>query len=292
VHVDSLDLMEYLPDLPSGVPVVLAHHNVESRLLTRRADAYSGARRWYVRHQAKLVEEAERYWCGRVSLNILVSSIDRAQLLEIAPQAPTLVVPNGVDTKAFSPCSRSPDGGILFIGGHSWFPNADGMSFFAREILPLVRRTLPGVSVRWIGRAPVDVVRDFAAIGIQMLGYVDDIRPEMQKARCTIVPLRVGGGTRLKILDAWALGKAVVSTTLGCEGLDVIHGDNILIADEPADFARAVVRVFEDDALRRTLESGGRETATTTYDWDVLGMELSRSYLALLRSRLLGGSSS
>jgi glycosyltransferase involved in cell wall biosynthesis len=281
VHVDSLDLMEYLPRLPD-IPVVLAHHNVESQLLLRRAEAYTGLRRRYIRHQARLVEKAERYWCEKVDLNVVVSSEDGAQLREVAHGAKMVVVPNGVDTGEFTPSAERPDGGIAFVGGQSWFPNADGMSYFAKEILPLVRSELPDVSVKWVGKAAATTMREFAAYGIEMLGYVDDIRPELHRARLTIVPLRVGGGTRLKILDAWALGKAVVSTTVGCEGLDIRHGENILIADGPADFAGEIVRVFRDEGLRRRLESGGRKTAVERYDWNVIGRDMCGHYRRLL----------
>jgi glycosyltransferase involved in cell wall biosynthesis len=111
-----------------------------------------------------------------------------------------------------------------------------------------------------------------------MTGYVDDIRPWVDRAACFIVPLRVGGGTRLKILDAWAMGKAVVSTSRGCEGLDVRNGENMLVADGPEAFARAVGSVLTDRALRDRLGSGGRETVVARYEWRVIGSALHQAY--------------
>lgn len=281
VHVDSLDLVAYLPQL-SEMPTVLAHHNVESSLLRRRAEPYRGLKKIYVRHQADLVERAEREWCPRVSLNVAVSDEDARALRYLAPQSEVFVLPNGVDTGQFTPARAEPQGGIVFVGGHSWFPNTDGMDFFAREILPLIRKEDPDVPVRWVGKAPDDARRRFAALGVEMLGYVDDIRPEVQGSRVVIVPLRVGGGTRLKILDAWAMGKAVVSTSLGCEGLLTRDGENILIADAPEDFARAVLAVLRNPDLRTRLQEAARETAEAHYDWERLGQAMCERYLKLL----------
>ncbi len=284
VHVDSLDLVHYLP-LMDSLPVVLAHHNVESALLRRRAEPENGLLRAYIRHQADLVERAERKWANVVSLNVAVSEGDAALLRRIAPEAEVLVVPNGVDTTEFVPGEADTQGGIVFVGGYSWFPNTDGMEFFAREILPVIRERHPLVPVRWIGKAPDEAMRRFGELGIEMLGYVDDIRPIVRASRCAIVPLRVGGGTRLKILDAWSMGKAVVSTSVGCEGLMTRHGTNILIADHPADFADAVSRVLDDSALRQRLESEARSTAVEHYDWATLGEVMGARYQQLLPLR-------
>jgi glycosyltransferase involved in cell wall biosynthesis len=284
VHVDSLDLLAYLPDLPK-VPVVLNHHNVESQLLRRRADHDGGLVGAYIRHQARLVEEAERTWCDRVDLNIAVSSGDASLLRALAPRAEFQVIPNGVDTTAFVPTKGTPSGGLAFVGGYSWFPNADAMRYFATEILPLIRARRPNTRLRWIGKIPRESAREFTSLGVEVMGYVDDIRPLMAEAECLVVPLRVGGGTRLKILDAWALGKAVVSTTVGSEGLEIRHGSNILLADTPESFAAETLRVLDDASLRDTLAQGGRETAIQVYDWQSLGRVLVGRYNALLDER-------
>lgn len=281
VHVDSLDLSDLLPEL-NGIPVVLAHHNVESSLLRRRAEAETGLRKRYILHQADLMEEAERFWMPRVALNVVVSTEDETAFRRIAPEADTLVLPNGVDTAEFEPSDQAPEGGLLFVGGYSWFPNHDGMAYFAREILPLIRKEEPDIDVKWIGRAPDEAVGRFKDLGVEMLGYVEDIREEMWRARCVIVPLRVGGGTRLKILDAWSMGKAVVSTSRGCEGLEGRDGEDILIEDEPESFARAVLRVVRDERLREKLERGGRKTAENRFDWAVLGVRMRERYLEII----------
>ena len=280
VHVDSLDLSSYLP-LLAGIPTVCVHHNVESALLRRRAATESSrARRAYLRFQAGLMEREERTWCPRVALNVAVSDADRREFERIAPGSRFTVVPNGVDVDAFTPGGRA-DRGIVFVGGMTWFPNKDALQYFARDILPLLRAAGCQEEVSWVGRALPGATELYAAQGITLTGYVDDIRPHVQSAACYIVPLRVGGGTRLKILDAWAMGKAVVSTSIGCEGLDARDGWNILIRDDPREFAEAVRRVLADERLRAALGANARATAEQIYSWDVIGEAMFADYEAV-----------
>jgi glycosyltransferase involved in cell wall biosynthesis len=270
VHVDSLDLLAYMGAL-EGYPIVLVHHNVESSLLLRRADEVGVLEGTYLRLQARLVGRAERKWCRRVDLNVVVSREDEEALKEVSGGGRFVVIPNGVDTKEFVPVNCAKEVDLVFVGGYSWFPNADGMKYFVERILPHIRRSAPGVRVRWIGKAPGAVVEAFQARGIEMTGYVEDIRPYVASSRCAIVPLRVGGGTRLKILDAWAMGMPVVSTARGCEGLAIEPGHNILVGDEPGEFARHVVDTLSSAELRARLGAAGRRTAERVYEWNVLG---------------------
>lgn len=285
VHMDSLDLSGYLP-LLRDTPVVCVHHNVESALLRRRAEnETSPPRRRYIALQADLLEAEERRWCGRVALNVAVSEEDRRRFGRLVPGARFTVVPNGVDTHTFRPASV-PQAGVVFVGGYSWYPNRDALVHFADDVLPHLRAQVPGVEVRWVGRAPDEVRREYRERhGIELTGYVEDIRPFVDGAACYVVPLRVGGGTRLKILDAWAMGKAVVSTTVGCEGLDARDGENILVRDDPAEFAAATRRVLEDEALRARLGESARRTAEEVYEWDVIGRSMIADYLVLLERR-------
>ena len=280
VHVDSLDLSGYLP-LVADVPTICVHHNVESALLRRRAATEtSRARRAYLRFQASLMEREERTWCPKVALNVAVSEADRRELERIAPGSCFTVVPNGVDVSAFSPAGH-PESGIVFVGGMTWFPNKDALQYFASDILPLIRASGCRDEVMWVGRALPGAAELYAAKGITLTGYVDDIRPHVSSAACYIVPLRVGGGTRLKILDAWAMGKAVVSTSIGCEGLDARDGWNILIRDDPGEFAEAVRQVLSDEALRVALGANARSTAESVYSWDVIGRAMIADYEAV-----------
>jgi glycosyltransferase involved in cell wall biosynthesis len=283
VHLDSLDLLGYLPEA-SGLPVVCVHHNVESQLLERRAMRDSNwFRRWYMMAQARLLRRAEQQHCSRVELNTTVSGSDMDLLLEIAPDARTMVVPNGVDTEYFQPES-SAGVGLVYAGGINWFPNLDALNYFAETIYPLLARRGFRSSVKWLGRSSDAVEKRFANSPIEIVGRVPDVRPYVRDAACYVVPLRVGGGTRLKILDAWAMGKAVVSTSIGCEGLDAVDGENILIRDDPDEFASAVMRVLSDDGLRTRLQRGGRETAERVYSWEVIGEPMREVYMNLVGS--------
>jgi glycosyltransferase involved in cell wall biosynthesis len=253
---------------------------VTSLQLGRRAGIETAEwRRAYLRHQARLTERCERHWCARVALNVAVSAEDAAALTRIAPGARVAVVPNGVDVDEFRPDAGA-GRGAAYVGGLHWFPNADALDFFAAEILPHVRAARPEMPVAWIGSATAEQRRHYAGrFGIDVSGYVDDVRPFMREAACHIVPLRAGGGTRLKILNSWAMGKPVVSSSIGCEGLDAVDGRNILIRDDPKEFAKAMLAVLDDEALARRLGDAGRATAEQQYSWDVIGRGLIERYL-------------
>ena len=285
VHADSLDLSGYFPML-DGLPLACTHHDVQSSLLSRRAEQERSVfRRLYVAHQSRLMLREERQWCPRVGLNVTVSEVDRSLLEMIAPDGTYAVVPNGVNVHSFRPEEASDrHEGIVFVGGSGWFPNLDAMEFFAAEILPRIRTQLPGVTATWAGRSSPAQQRAFGQRGLVVTGYLPDIRPTVQQAACYVVPIRVGGGTRIKILDAWAMGKAVVSTSVGCEGLAARDGENILIRDDPESFAAATVQVLQDEGLRRTLGAAARRTAEEIYDWDVIGRGLLRAYDELRRA--------
>jgi glycosyltransferase involved in cell wall biosynthesis len=281
VHLDSLDLSAYLPLLETQC-VVCTHHNVESQLFRRRAVAERSWRKWYVGRQAELQAREEKRWCARIAANVVVSDQDGEELRAVVPGAPISVVPNGVDTEFFRPLPGTEEG-VVFVGAANWFPNHDAMTFFGDEILPDLRAGSRDVGVTWLGQAPDHLRTAFREkYAVDLTGYVDDVRPHVQNAACYIVPLRVGGGTRLKILDAWAMGKAVVSTAVGCEGLRAEDGVNILIRDDAAGFAGAVHSVLTDPSLRARLGKGARETAENVYSWDVIGKDMNRMYRGLL----------
>ena len=282
VHADSLDLSGYLARV-QGLPVVCVHHNVESELLRRRGQVERHLwRRQYLFHQARLMEQEERRWCPRVALNVAVSAADAALLRQRAAGSEVLVVPNGVDLDYFR-AEPGKDEGIVFLGGTTWFPNRDALGYLVADILPEIRRRKGDVPVRWVGHVSDEERRTFGGPGgIEFVGYVPDVRPWLRDAACSIVPLRVGGGTRLKILDAWAMGKPIVSTSIGCEGLDAVDGDNLLIRDDPAGFADAACRLLDDAALRRRLGGQARATVERSYGWSAIGARMVQRYHELL----------
>jgi glycosyltransferase involved in cell wall biosynthesis len=284
VHLDSLDMHRWLPQLPR-VPVACTHHDIDSELLRLRAQhVRSPLLRGYMALQADRVERLERELCARLDLNVMMSDLDAGRLQRLAPGAVTVVVPNGTDTDYLHPNGgSSAPGRVVFVGPTYSHPNRDAVEFFLQAAWPGIRAADPTASLRLIGRsAPPDQARYDAEPGVQVLGQVPDIRPALTQARCVVVPIRIGGGTRIKILDAWALGKAVVSTSIGCEGLEAVDGENILIRDTPQDFARAVLNVLHDAPLRARLERNARGTALERYSWSLVGRRIRSAYAELL----------
>ncbi|TMQ13399.1 MAG: glycosyltransferase [Deltaproteobacteria bacterium] len=284
VHLDSPDLHRWLPEL-GEVPVACTHHDIESELLRRRARRLSpGVLGRYLLLQAARIERLERELCPRLALNVMMSEVDAQRLRVLAPGAATVVVPNGTDTEYFQPNGvGSVAGRVAFVGPTYSHPNRDAVEFLLQEIWPKLRAADPSATLHLIGRnTPEDRARYAAEPGVSALGYVPDIRPALAQARCCVVPIRVGGGTRLKILDAWAMGKAVVSTPIGCEGLDAVDGENILIRDAPDAIADALLEVLRDSRLRAHLERNGRRTATETYSWPAVGERIRSAYGELL----------
>jgi len=283
VHIDSLDLYRWAAKLPA-VPVTCTHHSVESELLRRRAELLRVPARQYVRCQASLIERVERTLTPLFSLNLMVSSRDAEYLQRLAPQAKTLVVPNGVDVERLQPRQdvKPISARIVFLGPLYVFANREAVDHFLANAWPAIRARVPDASFRVIGECPSDIRDRLGSVpGVQCAGYVEDLAPELAAAQCAVVPLRLGGGTRLKIVDAWAAGLPVVSTTIGAEGLEAINGRNILIADDTEGFVAAVVSVLQRGELRQNLSGEGRRTAAR-YDWAVIGRTLRDVYADLI----------
>ena len=181
-------------------------------------------------------------------------------------------MPNGVDVGAFAPSGnqRQP-ATLLFFGTLNYNPNLDGLLWFCREVLPLVRNAVPDVRLEIVGKNPPPAVAALQAIpGVELFGFVPDIRTKLWSSALSIVPLHVGGGTRLKILEALAAECPVVSTTVGVEGLDLVPSRDLLVADTAADFAARVIQLLEDPSLRLQLAANGRIAIVDRYDWEAL----------------------
>jgi glycosyltransferase involved in cell wall biosynthesis len=273
----AVNLPRWLP-----CPAVMFTHNVESEIWRRHKEvATTSVGKWLYGLQHRRMLEYEARTLARFDGLLAVSDVDRATFGKLYPKLdrPVHVVPTGVDTTFFSSRPSDPSSRrIVFTGSMDWLPNEDAMAFFCAEILPLVRREEPDASLSIVGRAPTPAVRKLALDhGVAVTGSVDDVRPYVQDGSVYIVPLRIGGGTRLKIFEAMAMGRAVVSTSIGAEGLPVTDGEHLLVADSPAAFAGAVVRLFRDLALRIRLESEARTLVVEQYDWSAVAMELENA---------------
>jgi glycosyltransferase involved in cell wall biosynthesis len=254
---------------PAGPPVVFDEHNVEYELLHRMAEGErSRPRRVFnALEYAKFKRLEQRCW--RRSAGVaLTSRREEAIVARHAPATPTTVVPNGVDVEHFTPSAGEPElETVVFTGMLSYRPNLDAAQFLLEEVMPRVKRTYPNAVLRLVGHVEQADRERLEGARCEVTGWVPDVRVPMAAASVIAAPLRMGSGTRLKIVEALGMGKAVVSTSLGCEGLDVRDGEHLLLADSADAFANQVARLLADRTLARELGARGRELAVREYSW-------------------------
>jgi glycosyltransferase involved in cell wall biosynthesis len=275
------DFLVAMPNLPTrmSVPIVLFEHNVEYMIWKRLQEVEKRAwRRELLALEWCKMRRYEAGACTRAALTVAVSDTDRALLAADATGANIRTIGTGVDTSYFQPNGAGEASArLVFTGSMDWYPNEDAILYFIDAILPGIRREVPGVSLAVVGRDPSDRLRAAGTIaGVQVTGTVADVRPYVAEAAVYVVPLRVGGGTRLKIFEALAMAKAVVATRVGAEGLPIVPGRHFLQADSPADFARAVVALLKDSGRRRALGAAGRRLVEERYSWTQVAGEFER----------------
>jgi glycosyltransferase involved in cell wall biosynthesis len=266
------DFLAAMPNLPirTSTPIVLFEHNVEYMIWKRLHEVESRPwRRALLALEWRKMRQYEARACARAGLAVAVSEADRALLAVNAPGADIRAIGTGVDTAYFHPNGAvEAPATLVFTGSMDWYPNEDAILYLIAAILPELRRKVPGLSLTVVGRDPSDRLRAAcAAAGVHVTGTVADVRPYVAEAAVYVVPLRIGGGTRLKIFEALAMGKAVVSTRIGAEGLPIVSSQHFLQADSPADFAQAVVTLLEDPARRHALGMAGRRLVEERYSW-------------------------
>jgi sugar transferase (PEP-CTERM/EpsH1 system associated) len=288
-HFDAVvcDFLPPIVNLPERLPcpAILFTHNVEAEIWRRHVEqATNTVSRYLMTQQWRRMLRFESRALARFDLVLAVSEADGTTFSRLYPHslhAPVHVVQTGVETDYFTPSAAEPGRAhLVFTGSMDWLPNEDGMTYFCREILPKIRQAEPEATLSIIGRAPTPAVRALAGIpGVEVTGRVDDVRPHVARGAVYVVPLRIGGGTRLKIFEAMSMAKAVVSTTVGAEGLPVTNGRDIDIADEPARFAHAVVHLIRDTAARRAIEAAARRLVVGRYDWSAVAQDFEEALL-------------
>ena len=210
---------------------------------------------------------------------ITVSEIDRQHLLNANPDLKVDVVANGVDTDTLQPLPVGDNiPSLLFVGSMGYLPVANASIYFCNQILPLIKKKYPDITIWLVGREPTTEVKNLESKNIHVTGQVESVLEYYKKSTICIVPLKAGGGTRLKILEAMALGRPVVTTSIGCEGLDVIDNKHLLIADSPDAFSEKVLSLIEDDTLRRRIIHNARELVEKDYNWRKLTNKLEDIY--------------
>lgn len=275
VHFDTISLMQYAHLVPDGCTTVLDHHNVESHMLWRRAENEAHRlKKAYFGLEARRVEKLERRWCPAVDLNIVCSDMDGDRLREVAPGSRVVTIPNGVDIDFFdAPAAGTRARRIVFVGTLDWYPNTAAVRYIAHDIWPLLRQRDPEIECDIIGGSPPSDLIDLAARDdrFHVHGFVDDIHPWMEQALCYVCPIRDGGGTKLKILDALAMSKAIVAHPIACEGIGVSDGLDVLFAETPEEYVEAIVRLRDDEPLRHGLERNARRLAVDRYSFRAIG---------------------
>ena len=275
------DFLSSAPHFSDLSRAVLFQHNVEAMIWKRHFEHAGSPLRWYYfRRQARLMFEYERQVCRAVKSVVAVSEADAEKMRDLYGVTRVTAVPTGVDVEFFKPTSElRPDTDLVFVGSMDWMPNVDGVVWFANEVLPLIKKKLPDCSLAVVGRTPGREVTELAERepGIRITGTVADVRPWLWGSKVSIVPLRIGGGTRLKIYESMAARTPVVSTTVGAEGLDVSAGENIMIADEPEAFAEACVRLISDAGERRRLVEAAWEQVEMKHSWAAAAVEFERA---------------
>jgi polysaccharide biosynthesis protein PslH len=287
VHVDTISLAAYRNDV-GPLPKILNHHNIESHLFKRRtAFEKNPLKRLYYSLEGEKLERYEQAVCAQFETNFTVSELDKRRLIELVPSAKADVIANGVDVDYFSP---GPEpiipGNLIVASGMNWFPNRDAVVYMCAEIWPVLAQQMPELSWTVVGASPPKELLDLAAQDrrVVVTGFVNDVRPYLSQAEVYLCPMRDGGGTRLKILDALAMGKAIVSTTMGCEGINVIPDKHVLIADSPIEFVRQIRRLRVEPGLRQQLGLAAREFVIEHYSWGKIGKDLSAVYGRLTKA--------
>lgn len=283
IHFDTESLAQY-SDLTGSIPCALNHHNIESAMLLRRAEIeHNPARRFYFRQEGTRLARYERSVARRFSSHLVCSELDADRLVEMTGPVKTHVIPNGVDLSYFKPSLRARDHrprSLIFVGGLTWYPNTSAVRFFLNEVWPLLVKQYPDAVFDIVGRSPPQHFTELAARDprVRVHGFVDEMRPMLDSAAVYICPIFDGGGTKLKMIDALAMRKAIVAHPIACEGLSLTDGVNVLMAERPQQFVAQIGRLFDSAELRDSIGDSARRHAEERFSFESIGKDLADLY--------------
>jgi polysaccharide biosynthesis protein PslH len=265
---------------PHDMRLVIVEHNIEYELLQRMSEGErSLARRAFNRVEYARVRRFEQACWKRADACVVTSEREVVAVRRCAPDSPVAVVPNAVDLDYFAPSNAPAEPRtVIFNGTLNYRPNLDAARYLIDDIWPVVRDRYPDARLTFTGSHDGVDIRSLTRPGVRLLGEVPDIRPSVSRAAVVAVPIRIGGGTRLKVLEALAMGKPIVSTAVGCEGVAVRDGDHLMIADDAPAFAARIFDAFENPGLGDALGQAGRRLVETRYSWELAGASLEALY--------------
>jgi len=274
--------------LNSDAKTILDAHNVEYDNFKRMYEKESSfLRRFFYKREYEKLKVEEVQLAGIQDAVFTTSERDKSIFQGHLPDQNIYVIPNGVDTDFFAAGDESPEEySLVFTGMMGYVPNYDGINYFIDSVLPLIKKEIPGIKIYVVGKNPPESVLNRASESVIVTGFVDDVRPYVRKSSVFVVPLRMGGGTRLKVLEALSMKKPVVTTSIGCEGIDVKHNEHVLIADEEKEFTDAVIQLLKDRKKAKKLAEAGFELVKTTYEWSAINEKVDLAYQELAGKKI------
>ncbi len=274
-------------DMNTDAVKIVDEHNVEYDNFYRTFKVLrSPVRKVHYYREYKKTRVEELSVCRKMDAIFVTSEKDRGLLEREIQGKPKFVIPNGVDTNYFVPSfDETEEFSLVFTGSMGYVPNSDGIIYFLDEIFPKIKRQLPGTKIYIVGSKPPEDLRRRASHDVIVTGYVDDVRPYVWRSSVYVVPLRMGGGTRLKVLEGLSMRKPIVTTSIGCEGIEVTDGVNVSMADDPEEFAERVVELLTNRQKSDELGANGNELVKSRYDWDIVGSLMDEALTSLVNRR-------
>lgn len=280
IWFDTISLAQYRETINNNPSkLLLNHHNIESDMMYRRAEKETNyLKKMYFNFEAYKLKKYEESEVNKYNINVTCSDLDSHRLETISPSINTHVIPNGVNTDFFSPSNETTSDpySLVFMGGMSWYPNREAMLFFAREVWPELKRQIPDVKMHVVGENPPQELHDLARNdnNFFVYGFVDNIKNIFDQSGIYVCPISDGGGTKLKILDALAMGKPIVANEVACEGINVTNGLNVLFAETPGEYIAKISELISDTSVRQKLSHNSRKLIMEKYSYDVVGRDL------------------
>ena len=282
VVFDTISLVPYFSLLPADVATCLDHHNIESHMLLRRSKKeINFFKKLYFYQESLRLAQYERNFCPQFTLNITCSDIDSNRLAEISPSAKILTIPNGVDLDYFSPQGIPlTDNRLIFVGTMNWYPNIEAVLYIAKKLWPALKSKYPALHCDIIGANPPSHISELSKLlpDFHVHGFVDDVRAYIESATVYVCPIQDGGGTKLKILDAMAMSKAVVAHPIACEGINVTHALNVLLAGDNTAFVDQISLLIDSPDKRNVLGQNARKLIENSYNYCSIGKKLSETF--------------